>query len=182
MGGAPDASSSSSGVGGAPSSTSGVGGNTNRCAHDICDQGASLEPSCDPCVGQICQRDPFCCQQDWDEICVSEVFSICSIDCAPNLPSCDSQYMGGPGYYFCSQTGAICSMGASLNGTTCNEICEDGGGECEGGFNNQGQCGLGQNIGCNGSGLNTAICLCSRGCGGGPACPSGQTCNNGQCQ
>lgn len=180
MGGDPSTSSSSSDT--ASSTSSGMGGRPNDCSHDICDEGAALQAGCSPCVGQICQQDSFCCDNEWDEICVSEVWSICNVDCAPGLPSCESQYAGGPGYYFCAQTGALCTMGASLVSTTCNTICAEGGGECEGGYNNDGQCGLGQNIGCNGSGLGTAICLCSRGCGGGPACPNNQICNNGQCQ
>ena len=195
MGGDPTTTSSSSGMGGEPntSSSSGMGGEPNTssssgmgggapCAHDICDTGPPLQANCEPCAGQICQVDPFCCDQQWDDLCVNQVFSVCNIDCNPTAPSCQSQYNGFPGYYFCAQTGDLCTMGANLNGTTCNQICAAGGGECEGGYNNNGQCGLGQNIGCNGTGLQTAICVCSRGCGGGPACPNGQTCNNGQCQ
>ena len=182
MGGDPN-TSSSSGMGGDPntSSSSGMGGNPT-CAHDFCDQGAALQNNCDPCVTQICQADPFCCDNQWDGLCVEQVFSVCNIDCNPNAPDCATQYNGFPGYYFCSQTGDLCTMGANLNGINCNQICAAGGGECEGGYNNQGMCGLGQNLGCNGTGFQSAICVCSRGCGNGPACPGGQTCSNGQCQ
>ena len=194
MGGDPN-TSSSSGVGEGPntSSSSGVGGDPNTssssgqggsptCGHDICDLGGALQNDCDPCVTQICQGDPFCCDNQWDQLCLEQVFSVCNIDCNPNAPDCANQYNGFPGYYFCSQTGDLCTMGANLQGTSCNQICSAGGGECEGGFNNQGQCGLGQNIGCNGTGLMSAICVCSRGCGNGPACSGGQICINGQCQ
>ena len=183
MGGNPTTTSSSTGMGGDPntSSSSGMGGSPT-CAHDICVQGGALQNNCDPCVTQICQGDAFCCDTQWDEICVEQVFSVCGIDCNPTAPDCAAQYNGFPGYYFCSQTGDLCTMGANLNGTNCNQICAAGGGECEAAHNNQGMCGLGQNIGCNTTGFMSAICVCSRGCGNGPACPNGQTCNNGQCQ
>lgn len=52
------------------------------CAHDQCDQGFALTPSCDPCVAQICDFDPFCCSNSWDATCVGWVASICSQSCS----------------------------------------------------------------------------------------------------
>ena len=43
--------------------------------------GQALTPSCDPCAGQVCGQDSFCCDTQWDSICVSEVGSICGQTC-----------------------------------------------------------------------------------------------------
>ena len=52
-----------------------------NCAHDICDGGAALEEGCDPCVAAICEADAYCCESDWDGICINEVASVCGIVC-----------------------------------------------------------------------------------------------------
>jgi len=56
-------------------------GGGNTCAHDICVTGDVLDPSCDPCAGQICGQDSYCCSSAWDDICVGEVGSICGQTC-----------------------------------------------------------------------------------------------------
>ncbi|MBW2454071.1 MAG: hypothetical protein JRI68_06160, partial [Deltaproteobacteria bacterium] len=170
-------STSSTGTGGGTStSTSGTGGGGGTvCPHDICDEGGPLSGDCDPCVGQICGQDPFCCDNNWDYVCVSEVWSICQIDCAPNLIDCTSQYSGGTaGFYLCAQTAEICDFGFNNSTDSCDTVCQSHGGECLGMFNNNGQCGHSQtNYGCGYTGFSTAICVCSRGCGGNPPCGNG---------
>jgi len=52
-----------------------------NCAHSLCDSGGALSPSCDPCVAAVCQADPYCCDSDWDGVCVGEVGSVCGIVC-----------------------------------------------------------------------------------------------------
>ncbi len=42
------------------------------CPHDPCTQGAALASSCSPCVSAICADDPYCCDQNWDSICVAK--------------------------------------------------------------------------------------------------------------
>lgn len=55
---------------------------TNACAHDTCEEGPKLDPTCEnTCVAQICQVDPFCCNNDWDNLCVDQVKSVCNQDC-----------------------------------------------------------------------------------------------------
>jgi hypothetical protein len=56
-----------------------TGGGT--CAHSICSSGSSLDSSCDPCAGQVCAQDDYCCSTAWDSICVGEVGSICGQSC-----------------------------------------------------------------------------------------------------
>ena len=51
------------------------------CPHDTCTTGDLLDPGCDPCVGEVCAVDPYCCEIGWDAICVGEAESICGKDC-----------------------------------------------------------------------------------------------------
>jgi len=51
------------------------------CAHDLCDgtTGLYLDVGCDPssCVTNVCSTDSYCCDTDWDSLCVSEVAQYC---------------------------------------------------------------------------------------------------------
>ena len=67
--------------GGGSSSSSSSGGGGGSCAHPICAQGVKLTPSCDPCATAICAQDSYCCNTKWDNVCVSEVSSICGKSC-----------------------------------------------------------------------------------------------------
>ncbi|MFH2006150.1 MAG: hypothetical protein ABI333_06155 [bacterium] len=40
------------------------------CMHSECDLGAPLDPTCSACAGTICAADSFCCDTDWDSLCV----------------------------------------------------------------------------------------------------------------
>lgn len=57
------------------------------CAHTLCTTGMNLAGGCDmppattSCVTDICAVDPVCCLSIWDEICISEVQSICGATC-----------------------------------------------------------------------------------------------------
>jgi hypothetical protein len=51
------------------------------CAHEVCDQGAALDPTCSSCAGTVCGEDAFCCTQTWDETCVEEAGSLCGTSC-----------------------------------------------------------------------------------------------------
>jgi hypothetical protein len=52
------------------------------CMHDPCDEGARLLWSCDPCVTSVCEADNFCCNTEWDGICVDEATSLCGLTCS----------------------------------------------------------------------------------------------------
>ena len=55
-----------------------------KCSHDICTTGDYLSKSCDPCVTAVCKADSVCCSASvgvWDDVCVSEVGSICGQQC-----------------------------------------------------------------------------------------------------
>jgi ankyrin repeat protein len=53
----------------------------SSCAHAPCVPGGSLDPGCGTCVQSICDADPFCCDQAWDNVCVSQVASVCGASC-----------------------------------------------------------------------------------------------------
>jgi len=69
------------GGGGGTGGAGGGGGGTNTCSHPICSTGSRLVSSCDPCATEICAADSYCCKHAWDNICVSEVSSVCGQTC-----------------------------------------------------------------------------------------------------
>jgi hypothetical protein len=183
-------SSTNTGVGGASVGGAGsvggggVGGGSTGCAHKPCEAGAALAAGCDPCVTSICNDDPFCCNQEWDDLCTYLVDEICGDDCNPTLPTCEDQYDALDGVFdVCGQNGEVCEV-AFGNGGTCNGVCGRSGTQCITVYNNaqgticqrsqQGQFSCDQPA-------NSAICLCTRGCGSGPPCPGDQICLGGMC-
>lgn len=48
---------------------------------DRCTVGGPFTSAADPCTTQICAVDSFCCNVEWDGICVSEVSSVCHLSC-----------------------------------------------------------------------------------------------------
>jgi hypothetical protein len=60
----------------------------SACAHSPCSTGALLTSGCDGsppspwgCVTSICTVDPYCCDTEWDSLCVDEVISVCAMTC-----------------------------------------------------------------------------------------------------
>jgi hypothetical protein len=43
---------------------------SDSCAHGLCFPGDPLDPTCSPCVEQVCAVDSFCCEVAWDSLCV----------------------------------------------------------------------------------------------------------------
>jgi hypothetical protein len=59
-----------------PCGKGGGGGGSGACSHDKCVEGAAL--SCgDTCVNKVCAEDPYCCDTEWDSVCVGEVNKFC---------------------------------------------------------------------------------------------------------
>jgi hypothetical protein len=52
-----------------------------NCAHDVCQTGDKLDPSCSPCAKALCKADPYCCDTQWDGTCRGEVGTVCGIVC-----------------------------------------------------------------------------------------------------
>jgi hypothetical protein len=67
----------SSGSGGAPTTTSSGSGGSGTCAHDVCSVGDKLTVGCDPCATAVCAQDSYCCDVEWDQLCVDEVAQFC---------------------------------------------------------------------------------------------------------
>jgi hypothetical protein len=57
------------------------------CTHEVCETGAALDASCSDCTANICAADPYCCDVEWDSICVSEVESFCGGGCPSSTVS-----------------------------------------------------------------------------------------------
>ena len=53
------------------------------CAHDVCDIGLALTSGCDTCVTDVCSFDDYCCQVEWDDLCVEEAGDFCGAACTP---------------------------------------------------------------------------------------------------
>lgn len=52
------------------------------CAHDVCEAGAALDPTCeDSCVATVCAADAFCCNNSWDATCVEAAAASCDRSC-----------------------------------------------------------------------------------------------------
>jgi hypothetical protein len=101
------------GVGGDPGGGDPGGG---TCDHDVCEMGAALSASCDGCTDALCAADSYCCAQQWDSQCVSEVAQYCQ-------QSCDGG--GGAGC-----THDVCEVGdkldASCSGCAQSVCAQDG--------------------------------------------------------
>ncbi len=169
---------------GGAQSTGGQGGAGTNCAHSTCTVGGPLDASCDSCATAVCSAEADCCSSAWDYECIEVVNSECGIDCGNGVISCADQYAGAPSFQHCDQTPGRCFFRASTQSQTCAQMCTERGGECLDSYNNSGTCGVNwnQQLGCDGTGYNSVICICSRGCGVAAPCSSPQVCTNGSCQ
>jgi hypothetical protein len=70
----------------------GAGAGPTGCAHDLCETGTKLSASCDSCASAVCAADDYCCNTNWDSLCVGLVDQECDNLCNPvvmcNLPLC----------------------------------------------------------------------------------------------
>jgi len=52
------------------------------CAsHDECVAGIALDSTCSPCTKDVCAQDKYCCDNEWDSLCVSIAKSKASCGC-----------------------------------------------------------------------------------------------------
>lgn len=170
-------------------SSSAAGGGSN-CAHDFCKVGASLSAACDACVTKVCAADAFCCQNTWDAVCVYEVELVCNVACPgdPGTPGCAALYGGTPGFQLCTESASACSFAINTKQGSCGSRCAAAGGECVAmvNDNNNVKCSKSNEAldpnSCGSTQYESAICICSRGCGGGLPCSGGKTCSGGSCK
>lgn len=57
----------------------GAGGASGTCVHSECITGVALDPLCSWCVATVCDADAYCCNTKWNNYCVSEAISYCSL-------------------------------------------------------------------------------------------------------
>lgn len=71
------------GTGGGGTGGGGTGGGNggSSCAHDECSPGAKLTTGCSSCATAVCAQDPYCCNTEWDSVCVSYVEDYCTFSC-----------------------------------------------------------------------------------------------------
>jgi len=59
---------------------------------DPCEVGPAHDPSCGSCDADICAQDSYCCDIEWDGVCVGETETVCGKDC----PSYCGDYVCDP--------------------------------------------------------------------------------------
>lgn len=106
-----------------------IGESASTCAHATCEEGAPLDPACDPCVAAVCAVDPICCEASWDDACVKAVESVCGETC-PGQGCGDGVCAPGEDCSSCPQDcgscptceQSVCEPGAPLD-PTCGDPC-----------------------------------------------------------
>ncbi|HVK63514.1 MAG TPA: MopE-related protein, partial [Polyangium sp.] len=51
------------------------------CAHNVCQVGVPLTTGCSACAAAVCAADSWCCNNEWDDLCVSKVYTYCNVAC-----------------------------------------------------------------------------------------------------
>ena len=52
------------------------------CGHDVCAEGAGLDPSCSPCAEMVCAAAPSCCDVVWfSHTCFPLANELCGAEC-----------------------------------------------------------------------------------------------------
>jgi hypothetical protein len=122
-----DTTTGSNGVGGGGpgaggADPSGAGGGPAGGCHDVCQSGAAMDKSCDPCATTLCAADDFCCSTTWDEQCVSEVGQYCGQMCGATGAGGGTAGAGGA-----DGSGGSASTGVGSGGGNCaHDVCVAG--------------------------------------------------------
>ncbi len=99
-------------------------------AGDCCQPNGTPGCSNTACCEAVCDLDPFCCETEWDDICVQSTDGIAACNCAPPPPGCPGagdccQPNGTPG---CSNTAcceAVCAADPFCCEVEWDSICAD---------------------------------------------------------
>ena len=99
------------------------------CAHSECQTGGALEASCSTCAGDVCAMDDFCCNNEWDSICVDLAEGACPACSGGSACAHDECVVGGPLMAGCSGcAGAICGADSFCCDTQWDQQCVDAAG------------------------------------------------------
>ena len=71
------------------------GGGSGNCDHTVCEVGTALDPSCSACAMEVCSNDGFCCNEEWDQVCVGLVDKFCATSCG-GTGGCDDDICTNP--------------------------------------------------------------------------------------
>lgn len=106
------------------------------CAHDVCEEGAGLDSTCDACATKVCAADAYCCETAWDNVCVGQVASACGKTCdSGGQPAACGAYTGktsftcapdGMGRGKCSNDALVfesCPRGCLINDGAADDVC-----------------------------------------------------------
>jgi len=89
------------------------GGGSGKCEHEVCETGSAMDPSCSSCSKAVCEKDGYCCETEWDAVCVKEVDQYCatpcggSTGCAPDICTNDNLLAQDPSCGGC--VAAVCT-------------------------------------------------------------------------
>jgi hypothetical protein len=120
------------------------GGGSGMCEHDVCTVGSPLDPSCGSCAASVCSVDDYCCNVEWDQVCVDAVDSLCAGSCNGNGGGCHDPCSTGPALnpacgpcvtQVCNQDAYCCNtewdgICVGLVESLCGQDCSGGGGGC----------------------------------------------------
>jgi len=100
---------------------------STSCTRGLCAVGPPLDPECDECTALICDIDSYCCDTEWDDICVGRARTDCgNLTCGESAGTCTHPVCteGAPLFAGCddppispSCTDAICA----IDSTCCSD-------------------------------------------------------------
>ena len=97
----------------------GGGGGSGSCDHDAGEAGTALDPSCDDCAATVCAFDTYCCDTEWDDLCVQEGMENCGSSSCHD-PCAIGEKMGAE----CgSCEGDVCALDAFCCDTSWDATC-----------------------------------------------------------
>lgn len=102
---------------------------SDTCTHGLCTAGPPLDPACSTCVASVCAFDSFCCNIQWDQICIQESEATCGNTCTVcGNGICEAGETPSTCPQDCTPTFAhdVCDPGAPLDpacDTCANDIC-----------------------------------------------------------
>lgn len=119
------------------------GGGGGSCSHSECTEGAALTTGCSSCVDTVCGADPFCCNNNWDGICVQKAEDMCGNTCNGGSnppvqngcvhPECSTGVKLDPSCSSCATS--VCNADSYCCDVTWDSICVDAANTLCGGCN-----------------------------------------------
>jgi hypothetical protein len=96
-------------------------GGSGTCDHPPTQPGGPLDPACDDCAEEVCGFDPYCCETEWDDICVDEAAEACGTSNCHDV--CDAGAPMGDECGTCE--GDVCAADPYCCDTSWDSYCID---------------------------------------------------------